>query len=154
MKRIMTASSVAGVALMIGVALGVMNVKTNARLGVGPAGTDPTTLVMLLLFVCWVILSLMIGQAMPVRRRAVTISGMVRAVAASASRRAGRVTVTDELKTKIVAAYIGDGRPSIREVSALTKCSYGTVHRVLREAGVLRPRGLTKRAATRKAATA
>jgi DNA-binding transcriptional regulator YhcF (GntR family) len=57
-----------------------------------------------------------------------------------------RVVITPELRNAIVAAYIGERMPSIRDVARQVQCSYGTVHRVVTEAGVTRPRGLTRMA--------
>jgi len=91
--------------------------------------------VLVLMPIVWIITTLMIGQAMPRRPKTATISAMVRKQ---------RVVITPELRNTIVAAYIGDGMPSIRDVARQVTCSYGTVHRVVSEAGVMRPRGLTR----------
>lgn len=133
-------AAVIGVCIAVGVALGVMGFGVHGQATHGPMGTDPTSAFLILMFVIWMITTLMIGQALPPRRRSAMISGMGRT----------RVKVTDALKEAIVAAYIGDGRPGIREVAGRVGCSYGTVHRVLSEAGLTRPRGVTK---ARKAAT-
>lgn len=143
-NSIFSMAAVIGVCIAIGVALGVMGFGVHGQATHGPMGTDPTSAFLILMFVIWMITTLMIGQALPSRRRSAMISGMSRT----------RVKVTDALRQDIVAAYIGDGQPSIREVAAKVKCSYGTAHRVLSEAELTRPRGATKAARARKAATA
>ena len=146
MRSIMKATAVCGIAIAIGMALGVMGFGFHGRHG--PPGADPTTIVLLFGFAVWVIVTLMIGQAMPRRPKPATISGMARNK---------RVVITAELRNRIIAAYIGDGLPSIRDVAKLTRCSYGTVHKVVAEAGAMRPRGVTRlaqRAAQAKAVSA
>lgn len=135
------ATAFVGIALAIGVALGAMGLDVHGRNG--PLGTDPGTMLLILMIVCWMIFTLLIGQTVPRRRRPVMISGV-----------RTRTVVTEQLKQAIVAAYIGDGQPSIREVAAKLKVSYGTVHRVLDADGLTRPRGVTRLARQRKAATA
>jgi len=129
--------------LAIGAGLGLMGVG-RGDWGLSLQLARRGDVVLMLLPFVWVISTLMIGHAVSGRLRAVTISGVSRT----------RVIVTDELKQLIVAAYIGDGQPSIRDVASKLRCSYGTVHRVLGEAGKLRPRGVTKVARARKAVTA
>lgn len=145
MKAIMQAAALCGVALAIGIALGVMGLGVNGRRG--PMGSDPTTVLMIFGFAVWIISTLMIGHALPRRRKPATISGMARK---------RRVVITTDLRNKIIAAYIGDGLPSIRDVARTQHVSYGTVHKVVTEAGAMRPRGLTRlaqRAAQAKAAS-
>ena len=133
MKRILTVAGVCLLLMMVGVGLGLMGLGWR-----GDGDTAAAPMALLSMFVAWVIISLMIGQVLPRRPKAATISAMVK--------RATRVVVTPALCQQIVAAYIGDGQPSIRDVARLVHCSYGTVHRVVTEAGVMRPRGLTRMA--------
>jgi len=137
MKSIIQAASVAVIALAVGVGLGV------AGIAVRVPDADAGSMYMILMFVCWVVVTLMIGAVLPRRRRPAMISGVGRV----------RTVVTDQLKQAIVAAYIGDGQPSIRDVAQRLHCSYGTAWRVLSDAGVTRPRGITRLARTRRAAT-
>lgn len=93
--------------------------------------------VLVLMPIVWIITTLMISLAMPRRPKPATISAMVRKK---------RIVITPELRNKIIAAYIGDGLPSIRDVASQMHCSYGTAHRIVAEAGMMRPRGLTRMA--------
>jgi hypothetical protein len=139
-RRIVTAATVCILSLAVGAGLGAMGVSVRL-----PATDDVSLMrrgdiVLMFIPIVWIITTLLIGQALPKRPRAVMISGVVRK----------RTVVTDQLRLAIVAAYIGDGQPGIREVAARMKCSYGTVHRIVADAGVMRPRGLTKIARQRK----
>jgi AraC-like DNA-binding protein len=139
-KGIAQAAAVCGLAIAVGIALGVLGFGFHG-LGAGSrAGTDPTTIVMVFGFAVWIISTLMIGQALPRRRRPAMISGMGRS---------DRVTLTMDLRNRVIAKYIGDALPSIRDVAREVGCSYGTVHRIVTEAGVVRPRGITNRSLSR-----
>lgn len=149
MKPILRVALLAFACVAIGMGLAVL------RAGIDKSAPSALQLmrkgdaVLVLMPVVWMITTLMIGQALPRRPKPATISAMSRAA---------RVTITPELRNKIVAAYIGDGTPSIRDVAKLAQCSYGTAHRIVTEAGVMRPRGLTRMAQraqrTRAAASA
>jgi transposase-like protein len=137
MKSILRWALLAMACIAIGVGLAVL------RAGIDKSAPSAIQLmrkgdaVLVLMPIVWIITTLMIGQAMPRRPKAATISAMVRK---------RRVVITPELRNAIVAAYIGERMPSIRDVARQVQCSYGTVHRVVTEAGVTRPRGLTRMA--------
>jgi len=137
MKSILRWALLAMACIAIGVGLAVL------RAGIDKSAPSAIQLmrkgdaVLVLMPIVWIITTLMIGQAMPRRPKAATISAMVRK---------RRVVITPELRNAIVAAYIGERMPSIRDVARQKQCSYGTVHRVVTEAGVTRPRGLTRMA--------
>lgn len=144
MRKITTVAVTALASIALGVGLYVLTAGLGWRWGDHLQLLRRGDVALILLPVVWMITSVWVTLTLPPRRRSAMISGMSRT----------RVVVTDTLKTAIVSAYIGDGQPSIREVAAKVKCSYGTAHRVLSEAGLTRPRGATKAARARKAATA
>lgn len=133
MKAIASGALLAAACVAIGVGLYVVTAGMGWRWGDGLALARRGDVALVLLPVVWIITSLMIGRAMPRRPKPATISGMARKA---------RVVITPELRNRIIAAYIGDGLPSIRDVAKLTTCSYGTVHKIIAEAGCMRPRGI------------
>jgi AraC-like DNA-binding protein len=140
MNRILRMALLAVACMAIGVGLACIRVYFDRSAPHALQLMRSGDAVVVLLPIVWAICTLMIGQALPRQRRPAMISGMGRS---------DRVTLTAELRNRVTAAYIGDARPSIREVARQVGCSYGTVHRIVTEAGVVRARGITNRSLSR-----